>query len=60
MGNGGKFQEWVGMMRAVTGDGTRTNIYYCHPYSAFEREQRERKPHDSAEGPEGNGLHWDY
>ena len=23
--------------RAVTGGGTRSNIYYCHPYSAFER-----------------------
>lgn len=35
--NGSEFQDWEGMTRAVTGDGDRTHIYYCHPYSAFER-----------------------
>ena len=29
------------MTRAVTGEGTRTHIYYCHPYSAFERRSNE-------------------
>ena len=39
--NGSEFQDWEGMTRAVTGDGTRTHIYYCHPYSAFERGSNE-------------------
>ncbi len=30
-----------GMTRAATGDGERTHIYYCHPYSAFERGSNE-------------------
>ena len=29
------------MSRAVTGDGERTHIFYCHPYSAFERGSNE-------------------
>lgn len=39
--NGSEFQDWEGMTRAVTGDGARTHIYYCHPYSAFERGSNE-------------------
>ena len=39
--NGSEFQDWEGMTRAVTGDGKRTRIYYCHPYSAFERGSNE-------------------
>ena len=39
--NGSEFQDWEGMTRAVTGDGERTHIYYCHPYSAFERGSNE-------------------
>ena len=36
-----EFQDWEGMTRAVTGKGARTHIYYCHPYSAFERGSNE-------------------
>lgn len=39
--NGSEFQDWEGMTRAVTGGGDRTHIYYCHPYSAFERGSNE-------------------
>jgi len=39
--NGSEFQDWEGMMRTVNGNGTRTHIYYCHPYSAFERGSNE-------------------
>ena len=39
--NGSEFQDWEGMTRAVTGDGARTHIYYCHPYSAYERGSNE-------------------
>ena len=39
--NGSEFQDWEGMTRAATGDGERTHIYYCHPYSAFERGSNE-------------------
>ena len=27
--------------RAVDGEGDRTHIYYCHPYSAYERGSNE-------------------
>ena len=39
--NGSEFQDWEGMTRAVSGVGKRTHIYYCHPYSAFERGSNE-------------------
>ncbi len=39
--NGSEFQDWEGMTRTVTGDGERTHIYYCHPYSAYERGSNE-------------------
>ena len=39
--NGSEFQDWEGMTRAATGDGDRTHIYYCHPYSAYERGSNE-------------------
>jgi len=39
--NGSELQDWEGMMRTVTGSGKRTQIYYCHPYSAFERGSNE-------------------
>ena len=39
--NGSEFQDWEGMTRAVTGEGDRTHIYYCHPYSAYERGSNE-------------------
>jgi len=39
--NGSEFQDWEGMMRAVSGDGARPHIYYCHPYSVFEHGSNE-------------------
>ena len=39
--NGSEFQDWEGMTRAMTEEGARTHIYYCHPYSAFERGSNE-------------------
>ena len=39
--NGSEFQDWEEMTQAVIGDGERTHIYYCHPYSAFERGSNE-------------------
>ena len=39
--NGSEFQDWEGMTRTVEGEGARTHIYYCHPYSAFERGSNE-------------------
>ena len=32
---------WEGMTRTVEGEGERTHIYYCHPYSAYERGSNE-------------------
>ena len=37
--NGSEFQDWEGMTQTM--DGERTHIYYCHPYSAFERGSNE-------------------
>lgn len=39
--NGSEFQDWEGMTRAADGTGDRTHIYYCHPYSAYERGSNE-------------------
>lgn len=39
--NGSEFQDWEGMTRAATGGEERTHIYYCHPYSAYERGSNE-------------------
>ena len=39
--NGSEFQDWEGMTRAATGGEDRTHIYYCHPYSAYERGSNE-------------------
>ena len=41
--NGSEFQDWEGMTRAVTGEGDRTHIYYCHPYSSSERGSNEKQ-----------------
>ena len=43
MGSGSEFQDWEGMTRAATGGGKRTHIYYCHPYSAYERGSNENE-----------------
>lgn len=39
--NGSEFQDWEGMTRGIEESGNRTNIYYCHPYSAYERGSNE-------------------
>ena len=40
--NGAEFQDVDGMERSRVG-GTRTTIYYCHPYSSFERGSNENQ-----------------
>lgn len=35
--NGSEFSDCAGMERSAIGDGERTKIFYCHPYSSFER-----------------------
>lgn len=39
--NGGEFADCAGMERSVFG-GHRTTVYYCHPYSSWERGSNER------------------
>ncbi len=38
--NGSEFSDCEGMERSING-GTRTKVYYCHPYSAYERGSNE-------------------
>lgn len=38
--NGSEFSDCDGMERSIRG-GRRTSIYYCHPYSAYERGSNE-------------------
>ncbi len=35
--NGSEFADCAGMERSSLGEGTRTKLYYCHPYSSWER-----------------------
>lgn len=35
--NGSEFAAVELLERSIFGNGKRTNVYYCHPYSAFER-----------------------
>ncbi len=39
--NGFEFSDFNGLERSING-GKRTNVYYCHPYSSFERGTNER------------------
>ena len=40
--NGSEFMDCAGMEKSVYGkDRTRTKVYYCHPYSAYERGSNE-------------------
>lgn len=39
--NGSEFADVKGMEKSIYG-GTRTKLYYCHPYSAWERGSNER------------------
>lgn len=38
--NGSEFSDCDGMERSING-GKRTSVYYCHPYSAYERGSNE-------------------
>ena len=41
--NGSEFLDWKGIERSVTGTKkVRTNVYFCHPYSSFERGTNEQ------------------
>lgn len=35
--NGVEFADYEGMEKSVLGDGKRTYLFYCHPYSSWER-----------------------
>lgn len=41
--NGSEFADCAGMERAKYRKGKRTRIYYCHPYSAYERGSNENQ-----------------
>ena len=40
--NGSEFSDCKGLERSCRQKGNRTKVYYCHPYSAFERGSNER------------------
>lgn len=35
--NGSEFSDCAGMERSCLHEGSRTKVYYCHPYSSYER-----------------------
>lgn len=39
--NGTEFSDCKGIERSVLSDGSRTKVYYCHPYSSYERGSNE-------------------
>lgn len=39
--NGSEFSDCAGMEKSATGDGNLTKVYYCHPYSSYERGSNE-------------------
>lgn len=41
--NGSEFSDLEGMERSCRGKGRRTTIYYCHPYSSWEKGTAERQ-----------------
>lgn len=41
--NGTEFSDCAGMEKSVLSDGSRTKIYYCHPYSSYERGSNENQ-----------------
>lgn len=40
--NGSEFADFVGMQKSTYGKRQRVSIYYCHPYSSYERGSNER------------------
>ena len=41
--NGSEFADWKGMERSKRSKKKRTKIYYCHPYSSWERGSNENQ-----------------
>ena len=41
--NGSEFADCAGMEKACRRQGKRTTVYYCHPYSSWERGSNERQ-----------------
>lgn len=41
--NGSEFADCAGMEKACRRKGKRTTVYYCHPYSSWERGSNERQ-----------------
>lgn len=40
--NGSEFADFLGMQKSTYGKRKRVSIYYCHPYSSYERGTNER------------------
>lgn len=40
--NGSEFQDFCGMEKSIFGKRKRLSVYYCHPYSSYERGTNER------------------
>lgn len=41
--NGSEFSDYEGLERSCRRIGTRTKVYYCHPYSSYERGSNENQ-----------------
>ena len=41
--NGSEFSDYEGIERSATGEGKRTTVYFCHPYSSYERGSNENQ-----------------
>lgn len=41
--NGTEFSDCAGMEKSALGEGNRTKVYYCHPYSSYERGSNENQ-----------------
>ncbi|HBN38161.1 MAG TPA: IS30 family transposase, partial [Ruminococcaceae bacterium] len=41
--NGSEFADYIGMERSCRNKGNRTKVYYCHPYSSYERGSNENQ-----------------
>ena len=41
--NGSEFSDYLGIERSCRRKGNRTEIYYCHPYSSYERGSNENQ-----------------
>ena len=41
--NGSEFSDYEGLEKSCRRSGTRTKVYYCHPYSSYERGSNENQ-----------------